>query len=350
MFIICIIALVTAFVAGTTALAQNDIKKVLAYSTVSQLGFMFLAASAGFYWVAIFHVVTHAFFKACLFLGAGSVIHGCHHEQDMRHMGGLAKLMPVTALTYGISTLAIAGIYPFAGYQSKHAILAALEHTENPFLQQYTGIFVGVATLTAFITAFYMTRSFALTFLGAYRGHAHPHESPAIMTLPLIVLAGLAAVGGLYLGGGEHGARLQEYLSTVLPAGGHHAHETVLEGLMHSWVGLLGIGLALVLYTKLGSIPGAIYGAVGPVGRLLAGKYYLDEIYGALIVRPLERMSTVLWKVVDQGIIDGTVNGTAAVVQVSGEVARAPQTGQVRHYALFMFVSALIMIMFYFVL
>jgi len=349
MFIICVIALITAFVAGTTALAQNDIKKVLAYSTVSQLGFMFLAAAAGFYWVALFHVVTHAFFKACLFLGAGSVIHGCHHEQDMRHMGGLLKLMPITAVTYGISTLAIAGIYPFAGYQSKHAILAALESTGNSYIQQYAGIFVGLATLTAFITAFYMTRSFALTFLGDYRGHAHPHESPAIMTVPLVVLAALATVGGLYLGGGEHGGRLQSYLSTVLPAGGEHHAESIIEGLKHSWVGLLGIALALIAYTKLGALPGKVFAAVGPFGRLLAGKYYLDEIYGALIVRPLERMAGFLWRFFDQGIIDGAVNGTAAVLQVGGEVARGPQTGQVRHYALYMFFAALLMITFYFV-
>jgi NADH-quinone oxidoreductase subunit L len=350
MFVVCVIALVTAFVAGTTALAQNDIKKVLAYSTVSQLGFMFLAAAAGFYWVALFHVVTHAFFKACLFLGAGSVIHGCHHEQDMRHMGGLLRSMPITAVTYGISTLAIAGIFPFAGYQSKHAILVALEQTANPGIQAWSGVFVGLATLTAGITAFYMARSFALTFLGDYRGHAHPHESPAIMTAPLVVLALLATVGGIYLGGGEHGARLQNYLAPVLPSVGEHHGESILEGILHSWVGILGVVLGLVVYTRLGRLPAKIFAATGPLGRLLEGKYYLDELYGALVVRPLERAANVLWRVVDQGLIDGTVNGTAAVVQVSGEVARGPQTGQVRHYALFMFLAALLMIVFYFVL
>ncbi|MCB0340230.1 MAG: NADH-quinone oxidoreductase subunit L, partial [Bdellovibrionales bacterium] len=188
------IAVLTAFVAATTALTQFDIKKVLAYSTVSQLGFMFMAAGAGAYWVAIFHVVTHAFFKACLFLGAGSVIHGCHHEQDMRQMGGLRKLMPITFWTYLISTLAIAGIAPFAGYYSKHAILSALGGVSNPYLTGYVSGLVLLANITAFLTAFYMTRSVAMTFFGEYRGHAHPHESPWLMTLPLVILAGLATV------------------------------------------------------------------------------------------------------------------------------------------------------------
>jgi NADH-quinone oxidoreductase subunit L len=258
--------------------------------------------------------------------------------------------MPITAVTYGISTLAIAGIFPFAGYQSKHAILVALEQTANPGIQAWSGVFVGLATLTAGITAFYMARSFALTFLGDYRGHAHPHESPAIMTAPLVVLALLATVGGIYLGGGEHGARLQNYLAPVLPSVGEHHGESILEGILHSWVGILGVVLGLVVYTRLGRLPAKIFAATGPLGRLLEGKYYLDELYGALVVRPLERAANVLWRVVDQGLIDGTVNGTAAVVQVSGEVARGPQTGQVRHYALFMFLAALLMIVFYFVL
>ena len=331
-------------------MAQNDIKKVLAYSTVSQLGFMFIAAASGAYWVAVFHLVTHAFFKACLFLGAGSVIHGCHHEQDMRHMGGLLKLMPVTAITYGISTLAIAGIFPFAGYQSKHAILAALEHTSNPLIQQWSQYLLLAASFTAFITAFYMTRSFAMTFLGEYRGHAHPHESPALMTVPLLVLAALAAAGGVYLAAGHEYSLLQHYLGFVLPKGEPHHAESIGAAIMHSWVGILGVGLGLLFYTKLKTLPGRFYRAIPPVSRLLAGRYYLDEIFGAVIVRPLERLAGVLFRVVDQGLIDGSVNGTAAVVEVSGEIARGTQTGQVRHYALFMFVAAIAIILFYFVL
>ncbi len=332
MVVISFIALATAFIAAATAITQNDIKKVLAYSTVSQLGFMFMAASAGAYWVAIFHVITHAFFKACLFLGAGSVIHGCHHEQDMRHMGGLLTKMPITAVTYGISVLAIAGIFPFAGYQSKHAILAALEH--HPFAHHYAEAFYLVASITAFLTAFYMTRSFAMTFLGKYHGHAHPHESPWKMTLPLIVLALLAVGGGVWLNDA-----LPHYLSSVLPhEAGHHA-ETIVEALLHSWVGFLGVALGLLLYTQLVSVPGKVYRAVLPLSTLSLNKFYFDEIYGALIVRPLEKIASLLWKVFDQGIIDGMVNGTAALVDVNGEIVRVTQTGQIRHYALFMFIA-----------
>lgn len=340
-FIIALIAVATAFVAATTAITQNDIKKVLAYSTVSQLGFMFMAAASGAYWVAIFHVVTHAFFKACLFLGAGSVIHGCHHEQDMRHMGGLAKYMPITCITYGISTLAIAGIFPLAGYYSKHAILEALGHNPNMYLVSSVHFLGAVASLTAFITAFYMTRSFAMTFLGEYRGHAHPHESPWKMTLPLIVLAALAAVGGIWLS-----SALPHYL------GIEHAHhgESILDGIMHSWVGILGVALGLVCYTKLASVPAQIFTAVLPLSKLSLNKYYFDELYAAMIVRPLEGLARGLFRVVDQGIVDGAVNGTGAVVELSGEVARTTQTGQVRHYALFMFMATLIVALFCFVL
>ncbi|MCL4137423.1 UNVERIFIED_CONTAM: hypothetical protein GTU68_027800 [Idotea baltica] len=179
--IIVVIATLTAFIAATTALVQNDIKKVLAYSTVSQLGFMFLAAGSGAYWVAIFHVVTHAFFKACLFLGAGSVIHACHHEQDMRQMGGLRKYMPITFWTYLISVLAISGIAPFAGYYSKHAIMQSLAENSNVYLASTIGFIIPLITITAILTAFYMTRSLVMTFFGEYRGHAHPHESPILL-------------------------------------------------------------------------------------------------------------------------------------------------------------------------
>ena len=342
--VVTIVALLTAFVAATTAVAQNDIKKVLAYSTVSQLGFMFLAAGAGAYWVAIFHVITHAFFKACLFLGAGSVIHGCHHEQDMRHMGGLGKLMPITFITYGISTLAIAGVYPFAGYQSKHAILAAWEHVTNPALAGMGEIVVLVATLTAGLTAFYMTRSVVMTFAGEYRGHAHPHESPWIMTVPLIVLAALATVGGIYL---AHA--LPEYLSPVLPSPGAHHPETITEGLAHSWVGILGIalGFGAFLYGK--SFVDLVSSVLSPLRKLFERKYYIDELYAAFIVTPLEDLARILWRIIDQGIIDGIVNGTASFVGVNSEIVRHAHTGQIRHYALFMFVGAITLIVFYMV-
>lgn len=340
--VIAVVAVATALVAAVTALTQNDIKKVLAYSTVSQLGFMFMAAGAGVYWVALFHVVTHAFFKACLFLGAGSVIHGCHHEQDMRHMGGLWHYMPVTAATYGISTLAIAGIFPLSGYYSKHAILAALGETANPFLLGSVELLVGLASLTAFLTAFYMTRSFAMTFLGEYRGHGHPHESPAAMTIPLVVLAGLALFGGLWLADA-----LPHFVAPVLGEVEAHHGEGILAGLMHSWVGFLGIAVGLLFYTKLGTVPALLYKAVLPLSTLSLNKFYFDEIYRALVIRPLELLASFLHRVVDQGIIDGAVNGTASLVDLSGEISRGTQTGQVRHYALFMFIATLLILFFF---
>lgn len=341
MAIVTVVALLTAFIAATTALAQNDIKKVLAYSTVSQLGFMFLAASAGAYWVAIFHVVTHAFFKACLFLGAGSVIHGCHHEQDMRHMGGLRHAMPVTFITYLVATLAIAGIFPFAGYQSKHAILTALEHNSNPFIAPYNGIVVALVTFTAFLTAFYMTRSLALTFFGKYRGHAHPHESPLNMTGVLAVLALLSLVGGWFL---DH--RLPHYLHHVLDVGAAHHSESIIESVLHSWVGIAGVALGLLLYTSFASVPGMIFNVFKPLGVLFERKWYVDELYRALLIRPLEGISNSLWKTVDQGLIDGAVNGSAAVIDTTGEVLRVTQSGQIRHYALWMFAATIAIIVF----
>jgi NADH-quinone oxidoreductase subunit L len=347
--IIMIVAVLTAFIAATTALTQYDIKKVLAYSTVSQLGFMFLACAAGAFWVAIFHVVTHAFFKACLFLGAGSVIHGCHHEQDMRHMGGLAKKMPITFVTYLISTIAIAGIFPFAGYQSKHAILAALSHDNNPYLINLASGINVLVSVTAFLTAFYMMRSVMMTFFGAYKGHAHPHESPFIMTIPLVVLAVLATFGGLYLAGplGGHDL-LQNYLGSVVPVGMAHEHETIVASFLHSWVGIAGVLLAVVLYSQLSHIPGKILNASGAIGRLLQGKYYFDELYSMFIVKPLESLSRMLWKDIDQSIIDGAVNGTAALVDINGEVARYPQTGRISNYAFYMFMATLLFLIFSF--
>ncbi|RIL08517.1 MAG: hypothetical protein DCC75_08710 [Proteobacteria bacterium] len=347
MMIVVVIAVLTALIAATIALTQHDIKKVLAYSTVSQLGFMFMAAGAGAYWVAIFHLVTHAFFKACLFLGAGTVIHGCHHEQDMRHMGGLLKKMPITAATYGFATLAIAGIAPFAGYYSKHGIMLALEQNTNPYLGTLTAILVALATLTAFFTAFYMTRSFAMTFLGEYRGHAHPHESPPNMTIVLAVLALLSIAGGYMLAGPWS---LEHYLSHAIPVHGEHEHETLLASILHSGWGIFGVLLGLVLYTKAKQVPGLVYQALLPLGKLSSAKYYVDEIYGALIVRPLEFLAKMLWKGIDQMLIDGVVNGTAEAIDMSAETVRYVQTGQTRHYAFFMMVGTIVVIFFYMVL
>lgn len=351
MVVVVVIALLTSLVAALIALVQNDIKKVLAYSTVSQLGFMFMAAGAGAYWVAIFHVVTHAFFKACLFLGSGSVIHACHHEQDMREMGGLLKKMPWTGATYLISTIAIAGIYPFAGYFSKHHIKTALAYSgeQNPLLEGLAANFGLAATVIAVLTAFYMTRSFVMTFLGEYRGHAHPHESPAVMVIPLVVLAALSLVGGYFL---EWHHTLHDYLALTVEAGHGHAgkKEGLLDALFYSWPGFLGVGLALLLYTTLSKVPGAIASGLKPITFVLAGKFFVDELYHAVIVAPLRGFSRFLWRGADQLIIDGTVNGTAAVVDVTGEVVRNLNTGQLRHYGLFMFAGALFLLVFYFLL
>lgn len=345
--IVVCIAVLTAIIAASIALVQNDIKKVLAYSTVSQLGFMFVAAGSGAYWVAVFHLVTHAFFKACLFLGAGSVIHGCHHEQDMRQMGGLMKYMPWTGATYFISTIAIAGIFPLSGYFSKHHILEALAHSgaENHYLTNYVEWFSVVMTVAAVMTAFYVTRSFVMTFLGSYRGHAHPHESPATMVLPLVVLASLALTGGALNGW----ISLQGWLGHTIPVGEIHASgESIMAALIHSWPGFLGVGLAFIFYTSLREAPARLARMIPPLTKLLEGKYFIDEIYGALIVRPLEMFSRFLWKFVDQGVIDGSVNGTAAVVDVSGEVVRNTESGQLRMYGLWMLVGTVFLICFYF--
>ena len=353
------IAILTAFIAGTTAIAQNDIKKVLAYSTVSQLGFMFLAAACGAFWVAIFHLVTHAFFKACLFLGAGSVIRGCHHEQDMRKMGGLLWSMPITGITYLISVLAISGIFPFAGFQSKHAILAAIQSAgggANAYLGSVASSLFILASLTAGITAFYMTRSFALTFLGRYRGVHKPHESPVGMIFPLVVLALFATFGGLYLE-----AELPHYLSAVLPDAVHvsngHTHwlydafEYAKESLISSWVGLTGILVALIFYARGApqerSFATLVVRPVKPLARLFAGQYFVDELYELIILRPVARISRFLWKGIDEGVVASTVDGVAAVVEFGGETLRGTQTGQLRHYALFMFGAVVVLLVLY---
>ncbi|MCI5064157.1 NADH-quinone oxidoreductase subunit L [bacterium] len=346
LLIVVCIAVLTAIVAASIALVQNDIKKVLAYSTVSQLGFMFVAAGCGAYWVAVFHLVTHAFFKACLFLGSGSVIHACHHEQDMREMGGLLKVMPWTGLTYGISTLAIAGIFPLSGYFSKHHIVEALSHSgeTNPYLGTYEAAFTAVITAAAIMTAFYVTRSFAMTFLGSYRGHAHPHESPVTMVIPLVVLALLALGGGVLNGM----VPFQLWLGHTIPVGHVHSSESIGAALLHSWPGFVGVAFGLLFYTVLPQVPKALATTLPWMLGALRGKLYIDELYGAVIVRPLEGMARMLWKGVDQRVVDGCVNGTAAIVDVSGEVVRNTATGQLRHYALLMFAGTVFLIAFYF--
>ena len=338
--IILWVALATAIVAATTALAQNDIKKVLAYSTVSQLGFMFLAVGVGAYGVAIFHVVTHAFFKACLFLSAGSVIHGCHHEQDMRRMGGLWRSMPLTCASYGIATVAIAGIWPFAGYFSKHAILESISSARNPFLSDFAPTIGSLVTLVAVCTAVYMGRSFVLTFLGSYRGKGHPHEVPLVMSLPVLVLALLSIAGGLYLDGA-----LVEYLQGPLPPVSVQAHEGQSVGghVLGSLPGIIGIGVALALFMYLTGIKDALRRVVWPLEKLFTGKYYVDEVLEGAVVKPVAGLSSIAYRSVDQAIIDGSGTALGSVTRAVGELTRRMTSGQVATYLLGMLIAVSIL-------
>ena len=285
--IIAIVGAITALVAASIGLLQNDIKKVLAYSTVSQLGLMFLALGMGAYTVAVFHVITHAFFKACLFLGSGSVIHALHGEQDMRKMGGLRKVMPITFWTMMISTLAIAGIFPFAGFWSKDEILlTAFEHNKLLWV---------VASIASIMTAFYMFRLMYLTFFRAFRGTEeqkhHLHESPKLITLPLIILAVLAAIGGAINLPGSFW--LNHYLEPILVTK-HHAHVLGTHEFMLMGVALAGaiVGIlwAYSKYLKQGFVPKEDEAIVG-FNKVIYNKYYVDEFYTAVIVNPINALS-----------------------------------------------------------
>ncbi|WBO84703.1 NADH-quinone oxidoreductase subunit L [Hymenobacter yonginensis] len=346
--VIAIIGAATALFAATIGLAQNDIKKVLAYSTVSQLGYMFLALGVMGYSTSLFHVLTHAFFKALMFLGAGSVIHAMSNEQDMRRMGGLRKSLPITFITFFVGCLAIAGIPPFSGFFSKDEILLhAFEHSK---------VLYAVGLFTAFLTAFYMFRLLFLTFFGEFRGTEeqkhHLHESPASMTLPLIVLAILAAVGGFmnapfFLG--EENAYLANYLAPLFtyskqlnPAafGVHadHATELMLIGLSVG-AGVLGIILAYVQYVSRGVRPVEDGESRGFLENLIYHKYYIDELYNALFVRPVMWLSRGLFRYVENGIIDPIVNGFGRLTMGGGQLLRYVQTGSVETYLILMVVG-----------
>jgi NADH-quinone oxidoreductase subunit L len=332
--IVAIIGLATAILAATIALKQNDIKKVLAYSTVSQLGFMFLALGVGAFTGAVFHVMTHAFFKALLFLGAGSVIHGMHHEQDLRAYGGLKKWMPVTHITMLIGCIAIAGIPGFSGFFSKDEILMGA-YAKNP-VYYYLGL--GAALMTAF----YIFRLYAMTFLGNYRGNAqhHPHESPAAMTLPLIVLAALSIVGG-YVGIPELFAHNSHKLADFLaPVFAESNKLTAAHAIDHNteWI-LLGVSSILIIAMIIWAVKK--FAAYKPadaeetgLSKVLANKWYVDEIYEAVIVRPIGAFSSFLWKIFDVQVVDRIVVGFGRVSLWSGEAARTIQTGSIQVYAL----------------
>jgi NADH-quinone oxidoreductase subunit L len=327
MHVVAVIGLLTAVFAATIGVTQNDIKKVFAYSTISQLGYMFLGLGVGAYSAGIFHLMTHAFFKALLFLGAGSIIHGLGGEQDLRHMGGLRKAMPVTFLTLGIASLAISGFPGFSGFYSKDAILtAAYEHAPWMFW---------VGAITAGLTAFYVFRAFFLAFFGKYRGHHHPHESPLVMTGPLMVLAVLSLVGGFI--------SIPNWLAPLFPL---PAHESTTPMVISATFGIIGIVLALYLYVIQPALAESLKTAAGPVYTLISNKYYVDEIYAAVIVKPLEGISrTVLWKGVDEGLIDkGIVTGFARTVRGWGSLLRQLQSGSIRNYATWILAGSLLVI------
>jgi NADH-quinone oxidoreductase subunit L len=333
--LMAVIGVLTAFVAATIALVQHDIKKVLAYSTVSQLGFMFVALGVGAYGVAIFHVVTHAFFKACLFLGAGSVIHALGGEQDIRRMGGLRTRIPITFWTFAVATAAIAGIPGLAGFFSKDEILwyaFASERGGAPWLW-------AVGAATAFMTAFYMTRLLWLTFFGASRmSHEvehHVHESPLSMTGVLVVLAVLSAVGG-YIGI-PHFLEPMIPLPKVVESLEHYEHTLLYASVA---IAFAGVGLAVMLYRGPASRPEGLARAAGPIYGLLQGKYFVDELYAAVIVRPLAWFSdTVLFQGVDRLVIDGSLNRLAGLAQRTAGVLGRVQTGSLQLYALLVMVG-----------
>jgi NADH-quinone oxidoreductase subunit L len=320
---VAIIGLATAVLAATIGLAQTDIKKVFAYSTVSQLGYMFVGLGVGAFSAGIFHLMTHAFFKALLFLGAGAVIHGLHGEQDLRQMGGLFKHMRITAITLLCASFAISG-FPFtSGFFSKDAILVAA-YARAPWMY-----WVGV--LTAGMTAFYVFRAWFLAFLGDYRGHAHPHESPLVMTGPLMLLAGLSIFGGFI--------NIPHWLEPMFA----EKPENQTLAWISAGIGIAGILLAYVFYVAKRGLADSFAKAMNGFYTLVFNKYYVDEFYNAVVVRPLVAISRiVLWRGVDAGLIDGTVNGVGARSRGVGSILRLLQSGNIRTYAAWVVLGSIV--------
>jgi NADH-quinone oxidoreductase subunit L len=342
----------TAIFAATIGLAQNDIKKVLAYSTVSQLGYMFLACGVGAFSAGMFHVFTHAFFKACLFLGSGSVILSMHHEQDMRKMGGLAQRIPQTFRTMFAAALAIAGIAPLAGFFSKDLILGSAAASGHWALY-------AVGLFTAGLTAFYMFRLVSMTFFGNARGHADKaHESPPTMTVPLWILAALSVVAGFVgvpaaLGGSD---RIGRFLEASV------AHTEIPEMSRGAEIGLMLLSLAVAgagiarAWSWYGRAEGpaeavspeaqAFYEKTGALGRLVANKWNVDEGIEVLVLSPFRKIGTFLWRGFDALFIDGIANASAFLVELAGDLLRFFTTGHVRNYALAMALGVLALVVY----
>jgi len=324
----------TAVFAATIGLVQTDIKRVLAYSTISQLGYMFVGVGVGAYAAGIFHLVTHAFFKALLFLGAGSVIHGLSGEQDLRKMGGLAPRMMTTTVTFLIGAFGLAGIPPLAGFFSKDEILASAFHEHHYVL--WALLVVGV-----FMTAFYTFRLVFLAFFGGPRmpkevAH-HIHESPSVMTIPLVILAALTVVAGLAVGiPSSHGTAFTRFLSPVLPLGEaeHSAGVAFTLLVLSALVAIAGVALAWFVYGRMPVRAASIGVARNPLHKLLLEKYYVDEIYDVLFVKPIYHLSLWLARVFDPRVIDAVVNGVATLVAGWARGLRRVQTGFVMNYAL----------------
>ncbi|HVF12901.1 MAG TPA: NADH-quinone oxidoreductase subunit L [Actinomycetota bacterium] len=354
------IGIATALLAALIALTQDDIKRVLAYSTISQLGYMFVAVGIGAltgsplaYVAGIFHLVTHAFFKALLFLGSGSVMHALGDETDMKKMGGLLKSLPITGTTFIIGWLAISGVPPFAGFFSKEAILS------EAYSNGLKGVWL-VGLIVAAITAFYMSRQVFLTFFGKSRvsEDVHPHESPETMTIVLQALAFLAAAGGL-INLTLHSGKLTKFLSPVFAGGGHEAlHVEVLtpfglpEIVISAFVASLSLASIFLAY-RLYLAEGAearrerVKGGLGPIVSAARAKFYVDEIYGAVFVKPGRKAADLAAYQIDARLIDGSVNGIGALVIAGAGKIRHIQSGQVRRYIMAMFGGAVLILAFF---
>lgn len=343
MMVIAIVGALTAVMAASIGLVQNDIKKVLAYSTVSQLGYMFLACGVGAFGAAMFHLMTHAFFKALMFLGSGSVIHSMHEEQDIRKMGGLKKYMPITHFTFVLGWLAIIGMPPFAGFFSKDEILWMAFHSPLG----HVGLWA-CGALGATLTAFYMTRLMALTFWGKSRidHKVHPHESPALMTGPLIVLGVLSVIGGWYgiphvIGQylGHVPNFLEHWLEPMIKAVPNlaHADESMEWAFMGISVGLAGISAAVAyhLYVRSPETPKLMAQKLSFAHDVLLHKFYVDELYFGWIINPLVNMSKNIWYYIDVNFIDKATYLTSDLVKGAGLFAKSLQNGNIQQYAMY---------------